>query len=117
MRRRTFAAFGAYTAGALFAQKKGGAPKTTRVYRDAEVFPAVRTIIVRLTRVDEKKVVPPARFVEDLGCDSLDVVELVMECEDQFGIEISDAEMEKINTVQNLVAQVKTSLKKQQRLN
>ncbi len=67
--------------------------------------------------VDEKKVVPAARFVQDLDCDSLNVVELVMECEDRFGIDINDAESEKLKTVQDLVAQVKASLKKQQRLN
>ena len=117
MRRRAFTAGGICAAGALWAQKKGGAPKSTRVYREAEIFPAVKAIIVKLTRVDGKKVEPAARFIQDLGCDSLNVVELVMECEDQFGIAISDAEGEKIKTVQDLVAQVKTSLKKQQRLN
>jgi acyl carrier protein len=116
MRRRTFTAVGICTAGALFAQKKGARPKPTRVYRDSEIFPAVKAIVVELLKVDEKKVVPAARLVQDLGCDSLNVVELVMECEDRFGIEISDAEGEKIKTVQDLVAQVKTSLKKQQRL-
>jgi len=88
----------------------------SRVYRDAEIFPEVKVIIVRLTKSGEKQVVPGARFIQDLGCDSLDVVEIVMECEDGFGIEIGDDEMEKVKAVQDRVTEVKALLKKQQRL-
>jgi acyl carrier protein len=116
MRRRAFTFAGLCAAGQLRAQQKKGSPKSTKTYRDAEVFPAVKALMVKLEEADESKVTPGARFIEDLDFDSLDVVELVLECEDEFAIEISDEEGEKLKTVQNLVDQVKAKLKKQQRL-
>jgi acyl carrier protein len=59
----------------------------------------VRGIIVELLGVDESKVVSPARFREDLEADSLDLVELIMAFEEEFGGEISDEEAQKITTV------------------
>ncbi len=59
----------------------------------------VQEIIVDLLAVDPDTVVPEARFREDLGADSLDLVELIMEFEDRFGGEISDEEAQKITTV------------------
>jgi acyl carrier protein len=59
----------------------------------------VRDIIVNLLGVDASKVKPEARFREDLEADSLDLVELIMEFEQQFGGEISDEEAQKIETV------------------
>lgn len=56
-------------------------------------------IIVDLLGVDESKVVPEARFREELEADSLDLVELIMAFEDEFGGEISDEEAQKITTV------------------
>jgi len=53
--------------------------------------------------VEESQVVPTASFKDDLGADSLDVVELVMELEDEFDMEISDEEAEKISTVQEVI--------------
>lgn len=69
----------------------------------AETFDKVKQIIVDRLDVEESKVVPGASFKEDLGADSLDVVELVMELEDEFDMEISDEEAEKITTVQEVV--------------
>lgn len=59
----------------------------------------VKKIIVDLLGVDEGKVVPAASFREDLEADSLDLVELIMAFEDEFGGEISDEEAQKITTV------------------
>ena len=59
----------------------------------------VKEIIVEQLGVDAAKVVPTARFVEDLGADSLDTVELVMAFEEEFDIEIPDEDAEKIRSV------------------
>jgi len=63
----------------------------------------VREVIVDKLGVDADKVVPEARFIEDLGADSLDTVELIMGLEDKFGLEISDEDAEKIRTVQDAI--------------
>ena len=65
----------------------------------SDVQEKVTKIIVDLLGVDESKVVPEARFREDLEADSLDLVELIMAFEDEFGGEISDEEAQKITTV------------------
>ena len=62
-------------------------------------FEKVKGIIVEQLGVDEAEVVPEAHFIDDLGADSLDTVELVMALEEEFGIEISDEDAEKIQTV------------------
>ncbi|MFD2925491.1 MULTISPECIES: acyl carrier protein [Halobacillus] len=69
----------------------------------AETFDRVKQIIVDRLDADESKVTMEASFKEDLEADSLDVVELVMELEDEFDMEISDEEAEKINTVGDAV--------------
>ena len=65
----------------------------------SETQDKVKKIIVDLLGVDEEKIVPAARFREDLEADSLDLVELIMAFEDEFGGEISDEEAQKITTV------------------
>ena len=60
-------------------------------------------IIVEQLSVDKDKVVPGASFVDDLGADSLDLVELIMAMEEAFGIEIPDEVAEKITTVQDAI--------------
>lgn len=65
----------------------------------SEILDKVKKIIVDHLGVDEAKVVPDANFIDDLGADSLDQVELVMAFEEEFGIEIPDESAEKITTV------------------
>jgi len=67
----------------------------------------VKEIIVDQLGVDEKQVNGPAAFIDDLGADSLDTVELVMALEEAFEIEIPDDDAEKIITVQNAVDYIK----------
>ena len=63
-------------------------------------------IIVEQLSVDRDKVVPSASFVDDLGADSLDLVELIMAMEEAFGIEIPDEVAEKITTVKDAIDHV-----------
>jgi len=69
----------------------------------ASVEEKVKHIIVEQLGVDEDEVKSEAAFVDDLGADSLDVVELVMALEEEFGIEISDEDAEKLVSVQQAV--------------
>jgi len=66
----------------------------------------VKEIIVDQLGVDEKQVTPTAAFIDDLGADSLDIVELVMALEEAFEIEIPDEDAEKIATVENAIAYI-----------
>jgi len=63
------------------------------------VFDRLKKIIVDQLGVDEAEVVPAASFVDDLNADSLDLVELIMSLEEEFKLQISDADAEKITTV------------------
>jgi acyl carrier protein len=65
----------------------------------ADIEQKVKDIIINELGVDAEKVTPEASFVEDLGADSLDTVELVMAFEEEFGMEIPDEEAEKLRTV------------------
>ena len=67
----------------------------------------VKKIIVDQLGVDEKQVSPEASFMDDLGADSLDIVELVMALEEEFDMEIPDEEAEKIASVQNAIDYIK----------
>jgi acyl carrier protein len=69
----------------------------------AGVQEKVKSIIVEQLGVDEEEVTLDASFTEDLGADSLDIVELVMAFEEEFGIEIPDEEAEKISNVREAV--------------
>ena len=66
----------------------------------ASIAERLKKIIVDQLGVDESEVVPTASFVEDLNADSLDLVELIMSLEEEFKLQISDEDAEKITTVQ-----------------
>ena len=70
---------------------------------DKSVEELVKEIIVEQLSVSAEEVVPEASFVDDLGADSLDTIELVMAFEEAFGIEIPDEDAEKIRTVKNAI--------------
>lgn len=63
----------------------------------------IREIVVEQLGVDAEQVVPETNFVEDLGADSLDTVELIMAFEEEFDVEIPDTDAEKIKTVQDVI--------------
>jgi len=69
----------------------------------SDVAERVKKIVVEHLGVEEAKVTPNASFIDDLGADSLDTVELVMAFEEEFGIEIPDDSAETITTVQNAI--------------
>ena len=68
-----------------------------------DIADRVKKIVVEHLGVDEGKVVEGASFIDDLGADSLDTVELVMAFEEEFGVEIPDDAAEKIVTVKNAI--------------
>ena len=73
----------------------------------------VKNIIVEQLGVDAEEVTPDASFVEDLGADSLDTVELIMAFEEEFGVEITDDEAEKIRKVRDAVDYIEKRAKAQ----
>ena len=77
----------------------------------SEIESRVKSIIVEKLNVDEAEVKPEASFTNDLGADSLDTVELIMELEKEFGMSIPDDQAEKIATVQDAVDYISNNVK------
>ena len=75
----------------------------------SEVFERVKAIVIKHLEAPPEKVTEKASFIDDLGADSLDTVELVMALEEEFGAEIPDEEAEKITTVQAAIDFIKAS--------
>jgi acyl carrier protein len=73
----------------------------------ADIEAKVKDIIINELGVEAEKVTPEASFVDDLGADSLDTVELVMAFEEEFGIEIPDEDAEKLQTVGDAIDYIK----------
>ncbi len=69
----------------------------------AEIEAKIIKIVADQLNVDEGEITPDSSFVDDLGADSLDTVELVMAFEEEFGVEIPDEDAEKIQSVQNAI--------------
>ena len=72
-----------------------------------EIFEKVKAIIIDLLQVSEDSVTLDANFIDDLGADSLDLVELIMGIEEEFNLEIPDGEAEKVVTVGDVVDYIK----------
>ena len=68
-----------------------------------ELVERLKKIVAEQLGVDESKLVPTARFTDDLNADSLDLVEMIMSLEEEFGVEIPDEDAEKILSVQNAI--------------
>jgi acyl carrier protein len=81
---------------------KANEPKTTDVYE------RLKKILMEHLNLDPERITPTASLIDDMGADSLDQVELVMACEEEFGIEIPDSDAEKVNTVQDMVDYLKS---------
>ena len=77
----------------------------------SEIAAQVKNIIVDKLGVDEEEVTPEKSFTNDLGADSLDTVELIMEFEKEFGISIPDDQAEKISTVGDAIAYIENNAK------
>ena len=75
-----------------------------------EIFEKVKKIIIEQLSVAEDAVTKEASFIDDLGADSLDIVELVMALEEEFDIEIPDADAEKVVTVNDVVEYIKENV-------
>ncbi len=76
---------------------------------DSTIEEKVKDIIVEQLSVNAEQVNPDAKFIEDLGADSLDTVELVMAFEEEFSIEVPDEEAEKLQTVGDVIRYVENS--------
>lgn len=77
----------------------------------SEISTKVKAIIIDKLGVDENEVTPEASFTNDLGADSLDTVELIMELEKEFNIAIPDDQAEKIKTVGDAIAYIENNTK------
>jgi len=78
---------------------------------DKPIDQRVKDIIVEQLGVKPEQVVPAAKFIEDLGADSLDTVELVMALEEEFGIEVPDEQAEKLQSVSDVIKYVEEAQK------
>ena len=91
----------------IFINLRGGELKKMS---SEEIFEKVKNIIVDLLQVSEESVTLDAHFIDDLGADSLDLVELIMGIEEEFNIEIPDGEAEKVVTVGDVVEYIKENV-------
>lgn len=76
----------------------------------SDVFEKVKEIVGKQLGASANAIVPEATFIEDLGADSLDIVELIMALEEEFGLDIPDSEAESIRTVQSAVDHIKKKM-------
>lgn len=74
-------------------------------------FDRVKTLIVNILAVDEDKITKEANIIADLGADSLDLTEIIMACEEEFGVEIPDEDAENLEKVEEVVTYIDRLLK------
>jgi acyl carrier protein len=108
MDRRSFALWLVFAGQSLAQKKKQVAPK--KLLDELEIRKRVKKIIMEQLGVDEDVVVDTAGIVDDLGADSLDIVELAMALEGSFDIEISDKDCEKLHKVGDVITYLKHRL-------
>ncbi len=77
---------------------------------DTNLFETIQAVIAEQLNIDASQVTPEAKFVKDLGVDSLDIVELIMALEERFGIEIPDEQAEKIVNVGDVMRYIEKQL-------
>jgi acyl carrier protein len=106
MGRRRFADFPARCAGSEKRQPAGSDAARWEVVGLATVLERVQGIVAERLGVEEEKVTPEAEFIGDLNADSLDLVEVIMALEQEFGTEISDDDAESIRTVGDAVSYI-----------
>lgn len=75
-----------------------------------DIYDKVKEIVVEQLGVAETSIAPEASFIDDLGADSLDIVELIMALEEEFDLEIPDADAEKIVTINDVVEYIKDNI-------
>jgi acyl carrier protein len=97
----------------------GFKPRATNTNRanfmaEKSIEEKVKDIIVEQLGVNPEQVTPQASFIEDLGADSLDIVELVMAFEEEFGVEVPDEDAEKLQTVGDVIKYIEEKASKQQ---
>jgi len=88
-------------------------PKRTNFMAEKSIEEKVKDIIVEQLGVNPEQVTPQASFIEDLGADSLDIVELVMAFEEEFGVEVPDEDAEKLQTVGDVIKYIEEKSSKQ----
>jgi acyl carrier protein len=86
----------------------------TNFMAEKSIEEKVKDIIVEQLGVNPEQVTPQASFIEDLGADSLDIVELVMAFEEEFGVEVPDEDAEKLQTVGDVIKYIEEKASKQQ---
>jgi acyl carrier protein len=86
----------------------------TNFMAEKSIEEKVKDIIVEQLGVNPEQVTPQASFIEDLGADSLDIVELVMAFEEEFGVEVPDEDAEKLQTVGDVIKYIEEKSSKQQ---
>lgn len=87
------------------------APNPSNFMADKSIEEKVKDIIVEQLGVNPEQVTPQASFIEDLGADSLDIVELVMAFEEEFSVEVPDEDAEKLQTVGDVIKYIEERAK------